>query len=146
MKALKSFIVLVILFASFYICLGQDSKTDLVLFDSVSEMNCEVLLAVMDYHAVKTLKNADSVGFVVLYGGENPIENHFVERFLKSYLYQRDKNRFKILTAKSDDKIKVEFWIGKNEKEPTVNQLKFDYKLKKSSKPILFVQDSVEVA
>ncbi len=148
MKLQKIIFAFIILFISFQIHFGQERKSDLYLFDSVTEPNCEYLLNRLDSQAVEIQNNPESVGYIVIFGGSNPVENQFIERFVRSHfvMKKQDKNRFITLTTKGDEKTKIEFWISKRGGKPLINEIKFDYILENISKPVLFVQDAVEIA
>lgn len=142
-------IICAILFFSFQICLSQENKRNLLLLDSIDQPNCEHLLARLDNLAIETLSKSQlQTAYVIIYGGNDPIVNKFYELSVKSYLKTRklDENRFAIMTAKASEKIRIELWKSKNEAKPRLDEVKFDYLLTDLSKPVLFVQDTVEVA
>jgi hypothetical protein len=147
MKPLKFILALLILFTSFQICIGQE-KPKLQLFDAVTEPNCEDLLGRLDNFAVYARQNSVFVGYVVLHGGLNPIENKFYETFITGHWRTRklDENRFRLLTAKGEQKLKVEFWISRDGEKPQITEQKIEYLLPDTNKSYLFVEDSVEVA
>lgn len=147
MKPPKYILALLILFSSLQICSGQE-KSNVELFNSVSEPNCEDLLGRLDNLAWITRQNPDSISYVVLRGGPNPIENKFYELFIMRHRITRrlDENHFKILTTQGEMKLRVEFWISRNNEKPQVTEQKIEYVLPNQNKRYLFVEDSVEVA
>jgi hypothetical protein len=147
MKSQKMFLVLIILFASFQICFGQEKKAEIILFDSVVEPECELLLNRLDSLAYEIQNTPNSVGYVVIYGGSNPIENIFYERAVKGHANFRklDESRHRVITAKPEQKLKIEFCISKNKDKPSISEETFKYTLPENNARILFAEDSTEV-
>ena len=149
MKKQKIFFVLIILFACFQNYFGQENKDNLFLFDSMVEPECEYLLHHLNYLVIETLKNSDSVGYVVIHGGANPVQNKFYELYIKDYLSKSDqKNRFVVITTKQPvDKIKIDLLMSRNaDTKPVVTAEDFKYKLAKTDKPVFFGQEFGELA
>lgn len=146
---MKFFLIIFIFIISlFKITFSQETKEDLQLFDSVSVFNCEDLLSRLDGFAVSIMQNPNSVGFVVIYDNNNPIDNKFLEKFIRNYSEFRkfDKNRFKILSAKSEQGKRIDFLINPNgSKQPNIKVANFSFVLPKTEKPILFIRDWVVI-
>lgn len=128
---------------------AQEKPNDLRIFDSISDYNCEFLLNRLDYFTLELGKNPNSKGFVVIYGGDDPIRNKFLERYIYGYLNSKkiDKTRFVIVPTKANPTPKVEFLISQSGNEkPNVTEEPFSFVLTKSGKPLIFVRETVEVA
>jgi len=141
-------IVFIFLISFVKINFSQETKQDLQLFDSVTVFNCEELLSRLDGFIIKIGQNPNSEGFVVIYDNNNPIDNKFLERYIRSYQEFRkiDKNRFKILTSKPVQGKRIEFWLSQNETIlPNIKEVNFSFALPKAEKPILFVRDWIVI-
>lgn len=125
--------------------LSQSSDKDVLLLSSVSGFQCEDLLARLDYHAVTVYDIPGAVGYVVLYGGPNPVKNRAWELAMTSYRRFRkiDQNRFIILTAKRQNEAKLEFWLSKTGKKPDVEEEKYSLAIP-ADKPFQFAHDTFE--
>lgn len=144
------FVLIVIIFLTFFVKINfsQETQENLPLFDSVSVFNCEDLLSRLDGFTITIGQNPNSVGFVVIYDNNNPIDNKFLERYIRSYseLRKIDKNRFKVLSAKSEQGKRIDFLISQNgSKEPNIKEENFSFVLPKTEKPILFIRDWVVI-
>ncbi len=148
MKAHKILLISIALLTIFQVCFSQEKQSNLVLFDSVYEPNCEFLLNRLDYLAVEIKHNPNAVGYVVIYGSLNQIENAFYKKAITGYFKFRrfDEKYLSLITANNSEKLKIEFWISKDGTKPNVADEKFSYVLPQTNKPILFVQDTVEAA
>ncbi len=148
MKLTITFLLLLFTFGKFAAAQGE-SKSDLQIFDSFSDYNCEVLLSRLDALTVDGLgQNPNSKSYVVIYGADDSIKNKFLERYVNDYRESRkiDKNRFVIITTKAKPEFKVEFLISKSGKEkPNVSEEAFSFALTKTGKPLMFVRETVEV-
>lgn len=147
MKSQKILFVLICLIAFSQVCFGQEKNAGIVLIDSVVEPECELLLNRLDFLAVEMQNTPNSIGYVVIYGGSNQIGNIFYERAIKGHAKFRklDESRYQVITAKPEQKLKIEFWTSKNKDKPNVSEETFKYALGKNSTRILFAEDSVEV-
>jgi hypothetical protein len=147
MKSQKFFFVLIVLLASFQICLGQKKGENLTLLDSVIEPNCEYLLNRLDFLLVETFKNSQSVGHVIIQGS-SPIQNKFYERAVKNYSRFRnfDESRLAIISSKSASELRIDFVVSNNGKaKPDVIIQDSSYNLPLSDKPIMFARETVEI-
>lgn len=148
MKARKILLISLALLSIFQVCFSQEKQSNLVLFDSAYEPNCELLLNRLDYLAVEIKKNPNAVGYIVLYGSSNEVENAFYKKAIIGYFNFRrfDEEYLSLITANNSEKLKIEFWISKDGTKPNVADEKFSYVLPQTNKPILFVRDTIEVA
>jgi len=142
------FLKLILMFTIVSVGIAQSTKTGPLLVDSVERPGGDHLLAILDALAVEVFNNSKSASMiVVLYGGLNPVENKFYERFVKSHLKKRrlDPARYTIATAIGNQKLRIDLWKSADGTKPTVTNKNFDYFLPKTGDPILFISESVEV-
>lgn len=147
MKLTLAFLFLI--FAFGISAFAQEIQTDLRVFHSFSEYNCEGLLANLDNFGVELGQNPNAKGYVVIYGADDSIRNKFLERYVYDYRDSRkiDKNRFVIIPAKANPDFKVEFLVSKSGNEkPGVAKEPFSFLLTNTGKPVMFVRETVEVA
>ncbi|CAN5614763.1 hypothetical protein BH18ACI3_BH18ACI3_10920 [soil metagenome] len=148
MNDFKIYLVVFLLLSSTILSVGQDGNEEPMLYHSIEEPNCEVLLATLDVFAAEIfLESTANQGYVIIRGGQNPIENKFYEGFVKSYPKTRkiDESRYFVITSPSKSKLKIEFWVSKSGKAPPISSVNFDLKLPKSDKPFFVADDSVEI-
>jgi hypothetical protein len=126
------------------ILIAQKNDENLVLIASFEKPNCELLLLQLDNLMVEIQNKPQSFGYVVIYGGENPIDNFFWERAVKNHINFRqfDKNRISVLTTKSNQPLKIEAFIATNGAKPSIKEENFSFALP-DEKPILFADDAV---
>ncbi|HMS43054.1 MAG TPA: hypothetical protein PKE69_22690 [Pyrinomonadaceae bacterium] len=102
----------------------------------------------LDGFAVSIMQNPNAVGFVVIYDNNNPIDNKFLEKYIRVYAELRkiDKNRFRVLSAKFEKGKRIDFWVSQNGfSAPNIKEETFSLVLPKAEKPILFVNDWVVI-
>jgi hypothetical protein len=147
MKSQKMLSLLICLVAFSQVYFGQKKNAEIVLVDSIVEPECEYLLNRLDNLVVEVQNTPNLIGYVVIYGGSNQIENIFYERAIRGHAKFRnlDESRYRVITAKPEQKLKIEFWTSKNKDKPNVSEETFKYTLSKNSPRILFAEDSVEL-
>jgi hypothetical protein len=133
--------------AAFQFCFSQEQEKNFVLFDSFSETTYEELIARIDYLAVETNKTPNAVGYIVIYGGSNPIENAFNRKSIQNYIKFRkfDEKYLSVINSSDLEKPKLEFWISKDGTKPKVKEEKPSFSLPKTNKAILFIDDAIEI-
>lgn len=151
---MRAVIFLFIFFAAFNAPLfAQNNSDDLKLFDSVSVNasltdSCEHLLNRLDMLTIETFQKPETVGYLVIHGGRDPVKNNFLERYFVGYrdLRKIDKDRFVILTAKSEGNLRIDFWLSKNgQTTPNVKTELFSFTLPDGEKPIPFMRETVKI-
>ena len=100
----------------------------------------------MDLFLAEVMNKPQSLGYVVIYGGENPIENIVWKRLVRNHFAFRrfDSSRIWILTTKSNQSLKIDMFVATNGAKPDVREEKFSYVLT-NEKPILFAADAVSI-
>jgi hypothetical protein len=142
-------IFLVILCCSvFQVTHAQEKNEGWLLADSIEQPNCEFLLAILDHLVNKMYETPGATAHMVVRKGPNPIENEFYRQYLNTYLGFRklDRQRFVITAAKGGEKIRIDLWISSEGKKisPAAAPEDMSLKLERSTKPILFIESSVE--
>lgn len=140
---LKIFYALLI-FSS--ISVAQESDENLVLIKSFEKPNCELMFLYLDTLMVEVISKPESQGYVVIYGGENPIDDFMWKRAVENHPRFRgfDENRISVLTAKSNQPLKIEAFVATNGAKPDVREENFGLVLP-AEKPILFADDAVSI-
>lgn len=126
------------------ISIAQENDENLVLINSSVKPDCERLLYQLDTLMVEVINKSRSLGYVVIYGSDNPIDNFIWERAVRNYINFRrfDKNRISVLTTKSTQPMKIETFVAMNGAKPDVEEKAFSFVLP-GEKPILFADDAV---
>ncbi|MGI8468551.1 MAG: hypothetical protein ACR2N3_08865 [Pyrinomonadaceae bacterium] len=126
--------------------LSQKKNENLILLNSLSKPSYEELARDMDFLAANVYKTAGAVGYIVIYGGSDNIENAFYKQaIVKSMKFRAfDENKFLVITSTRLEKPKFEFWISNDGTKPNVKEETFDYKLS-TDKPIKFVEDLIKI-
>lgn len=116
MKSMIISLILIILFASHQICLGQD-KSEAVLFNSFNKVVEEDVAARLEAFIQELTKNQNLQGYVVIHPEKNSIKQNFrmerrYERFIKKIIsiLKFDKNRIDFVQTKESETIEIEFW------------------------------------
>jgi hypothetical protein len=144
MRQSKIFFAFFILLINCQSSLSQDKNENLVLFDSVSEMNSEDLSARLDLLAYELIEAPNSLGYIVMYGSANPIKNAFYRYAITRYFNFRNFNKLSFITTTESNKSGFEFWISKDGTKPKVNAENFSLTLP-SNRAVVFVEDSIEI-
>jgi len=148
MKFQKSFLLLLILLINCQILLAQEKNENLILFDSFAEATYEDLAARIDSLTVEKNKTPNAVGYIVIYGGSNQIENAFYRQAIVKYIKFRrdDDKKLKVITSTNLEKVKFEFWISKDGTKPKVKQENDSLILPTTNESIYFADDLIETA
>jgi hypothetical protein len=126
---------------------AQENNKNLILVESLEKPDCELLLRHLDSLLAEVMNKPQSIGYVVIYGGENSIENIVWERTVKNHFALRRRfspDLIRVLTAKPNQLLKIETFITINKAKPDVEDEKFSYVLP-NEKPILFADDAVSI-
>jgi hypothetical protein len=128
------------------ISIAQEKNENLILVESLEKPDCELLLRHLDTLMVQVFNKPQSLGYVVIYGGENPIESIVWERAVRNYIAFRGfaPNQISVLTAKPNQSLKINAFVATNGAKPDVEAEKFSYILS-NEKPILFANDAVSM-
>lgn len=147
MKSQKVFLVFLVLFINCQVLIAQEKNENLILFDSFSEANYEDLAARIDSLTFEKNKTPNAVGYIVIYGGSNPIENAFYKKAIVRYVKFRgsDEQKLKIITSTDSKKIKFEFWVSKDGTQPKVRQENISLILPKTNEAIYFTDGLIEI-
>lgn len=148
MKTPKLLFALLILFVLFQVCLAQKEKSKTELTDSFGAVPCDEILARLDNFLVTIRDEPGAVGYVIFYGGLNPIQNSFYEHTIRNHSRMRrfPENQFKVVTTNPLQEFKVELWLGRNGEKPVVEERKSSLVLNRiASRRYLFAEDSVAV-
>lgn len=143
-KIIKIFVILVLIIGNVF---TQNEDTDLILKDSVEKPNCEFLQLILDHLIVDVQNEPNSIGYIVIFGSSDIIENAVYQRSIIAHNRFRnaDKNRVKIITVKSEKRLKIETWLGKNGNKPEYQESELSMKFPTSDKPILFLKDMLDI-
>ncbi len=125
---------------------AQEVKEDLVLVESFEKPNCELLIAELDNLMIRTQNKPETSGYVVIHGGQNPIDNIIWERAVRWHLKLRkyDPKKISVLTTRSNQNFKIDLFVAANATKPTGEDENFSYVLP-NAKPILFASDAVSI-
>lgn len=111
MKLQKVFLVLIILFASFQICLGQE-KLKAEQINEFGILDCDDFLSRLD-NFFNVLKNEpSSTGYVIIYTEKGSRQLKRYETWINGQVYfaKFDSNRLVIKHTKKEDGFRVVFW------------------------------------
>lgn len=126
--------------------IAQENDENLVLIKSSEKPDCELLFSQLDTLMVEVINKPQSLGYVVIYGSDNPIDNFIWERAVRNYINFRrfDKNRISVLTTKSTQPMKIESFVTTNGAKPQIKEEPFNFVLT-NERPILFAEDAVTI-
>ena len=113
------------------ISIAQENNENLVLIKSSGKPDCELLLYQLDTLMVEVINRPQSLGYVVIYGSDKPIDNFIWERAVRNYINFRgfDENRISVLTTKSNQPLKIETFVATNGAKPDVKEEMFSFVL-----------------
>lgn len=140
MKLQKVFLVFVVLF-SLQIGFGQE-KPKAELYDEVVNMHCDELKGRIDGFFVQLGNNPNFKGQIIIYGEQNnQLRNYHYESLIKDFIDDRkyDPGRVAFAHAKSEKKLRVQFWLVPPETEKIrYDEENWDYVLTAANKPFIF--------
>jgi hypothetical protein len=147
MKSLKLLLTIFILLINCQISLSQESNENLILYQSRSDANYELIRALTDGLFTEISKLPNGVGYVVIYGGADKIQNAFYKKAVARNIRFRGmpEDKMLIISATDLEKPRFEFWISKNGEKPSVKQDTEPLVLPKSDQAIKFVEAPIEV-
>jgi len=118
-----------------------------VLVDSMGAVNCELLLSRLDSFAAEVHTTPRSVGFAVLYPGDNPFVNAAYERGIKNNSAFRNfpAHLVQPIWAKGDGTFKIEMWKVTSGTELPSIRVAPTYDIPKLSRRTRFVEGDAEV-
>lgn len=148
MKFHKLFFLVLLLLLTFQSSFGQGNST---LFDEFGALECEDFWARLDNFIVETVKDPNSVGYIVIYGKKKAIlknlrfesyangilENIESKQLLKSEMFK--KERFKIIRGKEEKDIRIQLWKSSSHSSNSFYQpATWSYVLPQTVKPFIF--------
>lgn len=140
MKLQKTFLVLLILFAFFQICFGQE-KPKAMLVDEFPRLQCDDFLARIDNLATQLSNEPDSTGYIVTFGKKNRnLYNFGYEQLLKNALIslRRDRSRYVFVHGEDMENLAIQFWVvPAGADKPQYVEGNWSYELK-LNKPFIF--------
>jgi outer membrane protein assembly factor BamE (lipoprotein component of BamABCDE complex) len=139
---MKFFLVLAILFASLHICFAQE-KPKAELYDEVVNMPCDELKGRIHGFFVQLGNNSNSTGRIIIYGEQNnQLRNYQYKSLIKDIIVNMgnyDVSRVTFVHARSEKKLRVQFWLGPPEAEKVrYDEENWDYVLTAANKPFIF--------
>jgi len=141
MKLQKTFLVLVILFASFQICVGQE-KTQAILLDEFGDVGCEEFWARLDALFSEVYKDSQSHGYILINGKENNLLKYLgYESMAYGIINFRnfDKGQIKVVRGTLNEGKNIQLWkVPRGAKSPDFIESIWSYKLPKSTKAFIF--------
>lgn len=145
MKLSKVFLAILILFSTFQICFGQEEKPKPELIDEFSNINCEFLLAKLDYFFTALQNNPTATGYIII--AEKKENNRQSFRFrgmIRGYTRFRrfDSSRLTLIRSEESKNLKVQFWsVPAGADLPVSSNLSWDSPFS-ISKPEMFYSEN----
>jgi hypothetical protein len=145
MKASKTLLIIVCLFAVSQISIGQE-KPQPVLIDEFGKANCEDLSARLDGFYIQLRDAPNSKGFIIIYGDKNDqLEKYYRERFLKQLFALRGNspNLTVFIRGKDEENIRTQFWkVLEGSAKPFFEESNWNFELSRIKKPFIIHANS----
>lgn len=125
---------------------AQEKNENLTLVESYEKPNCELLISQLDRLMIDIQNQPEFSGYVVIYGGENPKDNIVWERAVNLHFKLRryDPKKISVITAKSNQPLKIEIFKSENGAKPNVTEETFGYVLS-NEKTIFVANDAISI-
>ena len=147
MKLQKVFSVLIILFASFEFCFGQE-KPKAQLIDEFPNESCDPFLLRIDNFFVELQNNPDSQGYAIIFGAKEDLRRKAgYELLIKDAIAIRnfDKNRIILVRGEEAKHFRIQFWrVPSGSEKPDFKETKWDFVFPPQTKPFKFYDDSTD--
>lgn len=142
--------LLIVLFASFQLCFGQE-KPKAEIIDVIGKATCDDLTSRLESVSSSLNLRPNSKAYIITFGDKiNQFEKYHREQLIKGYsgFVKINPNRLVFLHGKDKENVESEIWIvpeGAN--KPVFEEDNWDYKVPQIKKPFiiynnLFVQDT----
>lgn len=130
--------------------LSQQRNSGLVLWQQLERPPCGPLIMQLDELAVRLNENPDFRGYIVVDGGENPVDNILYERAVAAQFKQRgvDPKRYSVITTRSEgnETVNVQTWVSEDGTKPEIDPVQFTVNMLDRRKRTLFNEDMIQVA
>ncbi|MDQ6788666.1 MAG: hypothetical protein M3033_17830 [Acidobacteriota bacterium] len=145
MKLRRFLFAFLISLAAFQFCFSQEKNVNLALLGSGTEITYEEIAAITDSLVNEAYKTPSAVGYIVIYGGTNLIDNAFYKNAVISNLRFRriDDKKIKVITSTGTEKIKLEFWLSKDGTPPQVKLKDNNFILQTTNQAVYFADGLV---
>ncbi len=148
MKLRRFLFAFLLALAAFQFCFSQEKNENLILFASSLKITYEEIAAQTDYFVNEIYKTPNAVGYIVIYGGANPIENAFYKNaIIRNTKFRKfSEEKLKIITSTTEKEIKLEFWISKDGTPPAVEKDNNSLILPATNKALYFAGDLINLS
>ena len=138
---------IVLILTWFFVAGGNAQDRNLRLIDEIGTSNCEDLVGRLDSFFAEVTSDREYIGYVVVHGGLDPIENLIALRTVGNHVVFRNIAHGRIVVLSSNDKnqFRIKFWKSKNNARPRLKGDKIDPILPANFRRIGFADDIVEV-
>lgn len=131
--------------------LSQQRNDGLLLWQQLGRPPCDPLIMQLDELAVRLNEKPNLHGYIVVDGGENPVDNVLYERAVTGHFKQRrvvNPDRISVITTRSrgNRTVKIQTWISEDQTKPEVDRVQFTVNSLDRSRRTLFNEDMVQVA
>ncbi len=141
-KSIKIPLTIILLFASFQICFGQE-QTKVELFNEFGKITWEDLAARIDNLLYNLSQRPSSIAYVVIHNGKvlNDRERFRYEQWVKGQIKSRefDEKRIFVIRAEDKDELQIQLWIvPEGTEKPSFTEVKWNAVLSSNTKPFIF--------